>query len=158
VQFDPMFVVGLATRALIGGLAITGALYLGVYAFQWLTFTGNTAPSSVEIVGSVAAPDEQHKAVIFFLAGPGFAPGSHQYVGVVPTAQVDDPAWADRNKIFQSDCGALGETYDEMKKSVIWKSAQTLQITFDPNRGCALIKPLAGRPGFNVVYVVPPPN
>jgi hypothetical protein len=98
--------------------------------------------------------DGQQKAVIFFLAGPGFAPGSHQYVGVIPTAKADSTAWADGSKIFQSDCGALGETYDEMKKSVAWKSAQTLQIAFDPNRGCAWINQIAGRPGFDVVYVV----
>ena len=116
--------------------------------------SGDTAPSSAEIVASIAAPNGRQKAVIFFLAGPGFAPGSHQYVGVVPTAQADSTAWADRSKIFQSDCGALGETYDEMKKSVTWKSAQTLQIAFDPNRGCAWINQIAGRPGFDVVYVI----
>jgi hypothetical protein len=142
-------------QALIGGLAVIGALYLGFHALVWMISPGEKAPSSAEIVSSVLAPDGQHKAVIFFLAGPGFAPGWHQYVGVVAAAQADGTAWADRNKVFQSDCGALGETEDQMKKSVAWKSAETLQITFDPNRGCASIYPIAGRPGFNVVYVVP---
>jgi len=141
-------------NALIGGLAVVGALYLGLHALVWMISPGDKAPSSAEIVSSILAPDGQHKAVIFFLAGPGFAPGSHQYIGVVATAQADVTAWADRNKVFQSDCDALGETYDEMKKSVAWKSAQTLQITFDPNRGCASIYEIAGDPGFRVVYAV----
>src|SRR6476620_6393059 len=149
-----MAVARLTKQVLIGGLAIIGALYLGSHALAWMMSSGGTAPISAEIVCSIPAPDGQHKAVIFFLVGPGFAPGSHQYIGVVATAQSDATAWADRNKVFQSDCGALGETYDEMKKSVAWKSAQTLQITFDPNRGCASINEIAGGPGFRVVYAV----
>jgi hypothetical protein len=113
------------------------------------------APSSAEIVSTILAPDGQHKAVIFFLAGPPFAAGSHEYVGIVATAQADGTAWAARNNVFQSDCLALGETYDDMKKSVTWKSAQTPQITFDPNRGCASIHEIAGDPGFRVVYDAP---
>jgi hypothetical protein len=70
-------------QALIGGLAVIGALYLGFHALMWMISPGEKAPSSAEIVSSVLAPDGQHKAVIFFLAGPGFAPGWHQYVGVV---------------------------------------------------------------------------
>lgn len=150
-----MAVARFIQQALIGALAVTGSLYLGFHAVVWMIFPSDTAPSSAEIVSRILAPDGQHKAVIFFLAGPGFAPGSHQYIGVVAAAQADVTAWAARNKVFQSDCAALGETYDEMKKSVAWKSAQTLQVTFDPNRGCASIYQIAGRPGFDVVYVVP---
>ena len=121
-------------QALIGTLALIGALYLAFHALVWMIFPSDTAPSSAEIVSSILAPDGQHKAVIFFLGGPGFAPGSHEYVGVVATAQADVTAWAARNKVFQSDCAALGETYDEMKRSVAWKSAQALQITFEDAR------------------------
>ncbi len=150
-----MAVARFIQQALIGALALTGALYLGFHAVVWMIFPSDTAPSSAEIVSSILAPDGQHKAVIFFLAGPGFAPGPHQYIGVVAAAQADVTAWAARNKVFQSDCAALGETYDEMKKSVAWKSSQTLQVSFDPNRGCASIYQIAGTPGFDVVYVVP---
>jgi hypothetical protein len=143
-------------QALIGTLALIGALYLAFHALVWMIFPSDTAPSSAEIVSSILAPDGQHKAVIFFLGGPGFAPGSHEYVGVVATAQADVTAWAARNKVFQSDCAALGETYDEMKRSVAWKSAQALQITFNPNRGCAIdLRDYSGERGIRVVYVVP---
>jgi hypothetical protein len=146
----------LTQNALIGGLAIVGALYLGFHALVWMIFPNDTAPSSAEIVSSILAPDGQHKAVIFFLGGPGFAPGSHEYVGIIPTAQADVTAWADRNKVFQSDCVALGETYDEMKKSLVWKSAQDLQITFNPNRGCAInLKDYTVEQAIRVHYVVP---
>jgi hypothetical protein len=155
---DPMAVARFIRQALIGALALIGPLYLGFHALVWMIFPSDTAPSSDEIVSSILAPDGQHKAVIFFLAGPGFAPGSHQYIGVVATAQADASAWADGNKVFQSDCGALGETYDEMKKSVAWKSAQALQITFNPNRGCASIYELIGKQVMRVVYVVPSPD
>lgn len=148
-----MAVARLTQQVVIGGLAIIGALYLGSHALAWMISSGGAAPSNAEIVGNIPAPDGRHRAVIFFLAGPGFAPGSHQYIGVVATAQSDAAAWADRNKVFQSDCGALGDSYDEMKKRVAWTSAQTLQITFDPNRGCASINEIAGDPGFRVVYV-----
>jgi len=130
-------------------LAFIGALYLGFHALVWMIFPSDTAPSSAEIVSSILAPDGQHKAVIFFLAGPGFAPGSHEYIGVVATAKADVTAWAGRNKVFQSDCAALGETYDEMKKSVAWNSAQALQITFNPNRGCAIdLRGYTGEQGY----------
>jgi hypothetical protein len=146
-----------AKQALIGALAFVGALYLGFHAIAWMIFPSDTAPSSVEIVSSILAPDGQHKAVVFFLAGPGFAPGWHQYVGVVATAQADGTAWAARNEVFQSDCPALGKTYDEMKKSVAWKSAQALQIAFNPNQGgCAIkLQDFTAEHGVGVVYVVP---
>jgi hypothetical protein len=54
-----------------------------------MIFLRDTAPSRVEIVRSILAPEDQHKAVIFFLAEAGFAPGLHQYIGVVTTAQAD---------------------------------------------------------------------
>ena len=137
-------------------LAFIGALYLGFHALVWMIFPSDTAPSSAEIVSGILAPDGQHKAVIFFLAGPGFAPGSHEYIGVVATAKADVTAWAGRNKVFRSDCAALGETYDEIKKSVAWNSAQALQITFNPNRGCAIdLRGYTGEQGIRVVYVVP---
>ena len=150
-----MAVARFIKQALIGVLAFIGALYLGFHGLVWMFFPNDTAPSSAEIVRSILAPDGQHKAVIFFLGGPGFARGSHEYVGVVPTAQADVTAWADRNKVFQSDCVALGETYDEMKKSVVWKSAQALQIAFNPNRGCAInLKDYTGEQSIRVHYVV----
>jgi hypothetical protein len=152
-----MAVARFIKQALIGVLAFIGALYLGFHGLVWMFFPNDTAPSTAEIVSSILAPDGQHKAVIFFLGGPGFAPGSHEYVGVVPTAQADVTAWANRNKVFQSDCVALGETYDEIKKSVMWKSAQALQITFNPNRGCAInLQDYTGEQGIRVVYVIPP--
>jgi hypothetical protein len=152
-----MAVVRVTKQALIGALAVIGALYLGFHALVWMISPSDTAPSSAEIVSSILAPDGQHKAVIFFLTGPGFAPGSHQYIGVVATAQAEATAWAERNKVFQSDCVALGDTYDEMKKSVVWKSAQDLQITFNPNRGCAInLRDYTGEQGLRVFYIVPP--
>jgi hypothetical protein len=145
--------VRVAKQALIGALALVGALYLGFHSLLWMILPSDTAPSSAEIVSSIPAPDGQHKAVIFFMVGPGFAPGSHEYVGVVATAQADATAWADRNKAFQSDCVALGDTDDEMKKSVVWRSAQELQITFNPNRGCAInLQGYAGAQGLHVSY------
>jgi hypothetical protein len=141
-----MIVTRFIQQALIGALA---------HAVLWMILPSDAAPSSAEIVSTIPSPDGQHKAVIFLLAGPGFAPGLHQYVGVVAAAQADVTAWAARNKVFQSDCAALGETHDGMKKSVAWKSAATLQIAFDPNRGCASIYEIAGRPGFDVAYVFP---
>lgn len=152
-----MAVLHFIKQALIGVLAFVGAAYLGFHALLWTFFPSDTAPSSVEIVASIAAPDGQHKAVLFFLAGPGFAAGFHEYVGVVPTAQADNTAWADRSNVFQSDCGALGETYGEMKKSVVWKSAQTLQIAFDLNQVCAFkLKGYAGEGAIRVQYVLQP--
>ncbi|SHG19943.1 hypothetical protein [Bradyrhizobium erythrophlei] len=121
-----------------------------------MIFPNDTVPSSAEIVSSILAPNGQHKAVMFFLGGPGFAPGSHEYVGVIPTAQADVTAWADRNKVFKSDCMALGQTYDEMRKSVVWKSAQALQIILNPNRGCAInLKDYTLEQAIRVHYVVP---
>ena len=151
-----MAVVRFTKQALIGALALAGALYLGFHALVWMIFPSDTTPSSAELVSSILAPDGQHKAVIFFLAGPGFAPGSHQYIGVVATAQADVTAWAARNKVFQSDCTALNETNDEMKNSVAWKSARALQINFNPNRGCAVdLRDYTGEQGIRVVYVAP---
>jgi len=151
-----MAIARFTKHALIGALAFVGALYLGFHGLTWMVFRGDAAPSAAEIVSSILSPDGQHKAVTFFLVGPGFATGSHQYVGVVATAQADATAWAARNKVFQADCAALGETDDEMKKSVAWKSDQALQITFNPNRGCAVdLRGYTGEQGIRVVYVVP---
>jgi hypothetical protein len=60
-----------------------GALYVGFHALVWMIFPNDTVPSSAEIVSCILAPNGQHKAVMFFLGGPGFAPGSHEYVGVI---------------------------------------------------------------------------
>jgi len=136
-------------QGLIGLLALVGAAYMGIHAFMWLIFPNG----GTEIVSSIPAPDGQHKAVIFFWAGPALAPGFHQYVGIIATAQADGAAWADRNQVFRSDCGELGDTDYDMKKNVAWVSAQTLQITFD-SRHCALIYEVAGNPGFRVVYAL----
>lgn len=142
--------------ALIGALALVGALYLAFNAFVWIVVPRDTAPSSAEVVSSILAPDGQHKAVIIFLGGPGFAPGLHQYIGVVATAQADGTAWAARNRVFQSDCVALGGTDDEMKSNVAWKSAQALQITFNPNRRCSVeLRDHTEEQGMRILYVFP---
>jgi len=119
-----MAVARFIKQALIGALAFVGALYLGFHALVWMISPGDTAPSSAEIVSSILSPDGEHKAVIFSLVGPGFSPGPNEYIGVVATAQADATAWAGHNLVFKSNCASLGETYDDMKKSVAWKSTQ----------------------------------
>jgi hypothetical protein len=152
-----MTVVHFTKQALIGSLAFIGALYLGFHALAWMVFPGDTAPSSAEIVSSILSPDGEHKAVIFSLVGPGFSPGPNEYIGVVATVRADATAWADHNLVFKSNCTSLGETYDDMKKSVAWKSAQALQITFNPNRPCDIdLRSYTEDQRIRVVYVVPP--
>lgn len=147
------------TKTMIGTLAFVGALYLGFRGLTWMIFPGDTAPANAEIVSSILAPDGQHKAVTFVLVGPGFSPGANEYVGVVATAQADTTAWAARRRVFQSDCSALGETYDEMKKSVVWKSAEALEIAFNPNRACAIsLKSYTEDQRIHVAYLVQSPQ
>jgi hypothetical protein len=124
-------------QALIGALAFVGALYLGFHALVWTFFPGDTAPNSADIAGSVLSPDGQRKAVVISLVGPPGG-GSQVRVGVIPSDAADATAWADRNLVFHAGCYPLGDTFDMMKKNVVWKSAKDLQITFEPNLGCGV--------------------
>jgi hypothetical protein len=150
-----MAVVRFAKQALIGALAVIGALYLGFHALVWMFFSSDTAPSSADIAGSILSPDGRHKVVVFLLVGPPGG-GIQERVGIIPMGGVDATAWADRNNVFHSSCGALGETLDDMRKNVVWKSAEALEITFNPNRGCAInLKDYAGeRAAIRVHYVL----
>jgi hypothetical protein len=77
-------------------------------------------------------------------------------VGIITIDGADATAWADRNNVFQTSCAALGETLADMKNNVVWKSADALEITFNPNQGCTInLKDYAGeRAAIRVRYVL----
>jgi hypothetical protein len=142
-------------QTIVGALAFVGALYLIFHAPVWMFFSNDMAPSSADIAGSILSPDGQHKAVVFLLVGPPGG-GMQERIGIIPKDGVDATAWEDRNLVFQSSCAALGETLGDMRNNVSWKSAEALQVAFNPNRGCAIhLKDYAGeRAAISVRYVL----
>lgn len=132
-------------QIIVGGLAFVGTLYLGFHVLAWTFFSDETAPSNADMAGSILSPDGQYKAVIFFWGGPPGV-GVQERVGIIPSDRSDTTAWADSNLIFRSSCGALGETLEDMRKAVTWKSAEALELTFrSDGQGCVInLKDYAG--------------
>jgi hypothetical protein len=149
-----MAAVRFLQQALIGALAFVGALYLGFHALVWVFSPGDTAPGSADIAGSVMAPDGQRKAVVIELVGPPGG-GSQVRVGVILSDAADATAWADQNLVFHAGCYPLGDTFDMMKKNIVWRSAKDLQITFEPNLGCGItLQGDRGRADLHVQYAI----
>lgn len=121
---------------LVGILAAIGALALIVLGLIWFvpSLLSKTMPDGASVVGSFLSPDRKYKAVVFNEnGGGGFAPYCFDFVSVAPEAIADRDAWPEHFKVFTAACGSLMWAHwgDDIK----WKSANALQITFDPTVG-----------------------
>lgn len=116
-------------KVLTSALALIGLGTLGVHAISWTS--RSLMPSDAVVSDVVFSPDDRYKVVIFYQAGGGgFDPYCFNIASVAPKDVPDRFSWDEKYRVFEESCVSNLD-----RSSIKWKSANALEITFNPTVG-----------------------